>query len=286
MPKVSVILPNYNHSKYLPERLDSILGQSFSDFEVIVLDDASSDDSLEVINSYSADKRINQVIKNSQNSGSTFFQWQKGIELAKGEFIWIAESDDIAEHDFLEVLLGLMDSNVGLAYCASLWIDENSKVIHEPDHEKEDATWSGNQLISGEMLTGNLIYNASSAVFRKELISKVDFNKISTFKYAGDWLFWVQLMKDTQVVRTGKRLNHFRRHTGNVSFKAEENGLQFKEGLRVLEYIFSSTRLPFLKKREIWLRWAKKFSNSSVKSSKELLRELPWEMRTYVKFFK
>jgi glycosyltransferase involved in cell wall biosynthesis len=92
MPKVSVILPNYNHQKYLSKRIESILNQSFVDFELIILDDASKDDSREVIQTYvDKDKRITHFIKRKVNSGSTFIQWEKGISLAKGEFIWIAE---------------------------------------------------------------------------------------------------------------------------------------------------------------------------------------------------
>ena len=96
MPKVTVIIPNYNHAKFLPRRIESVLNQTFQDFEVVFLDDSSTDNSLEIFNNYSTDKRI-RLIQNNVNSGSPFKQWIKGLRESKGEYIWIAESDDFAD---------------------------------------------------------------------------------------------------------------------------------------------------------------------------------------------
>ena len=76
---VSVIIPNYNHAKYLEERIDSVLNQSYKDFEVIVLDDYSTDNSKEVINKYAGHPKVSHIILNEENSGSTFKQWHKGF---------------------------------------------------------------------------------------------------------------------------------------------------------------------------------------------------------------
>ncbi|MEG2479884.1 MAG: glycosyltransferase family 2 protein, partial [Mucinivorans sp.] len=92
-PKVSIIVPSYNHAPYLKERLDSILGQTFRDFELIILDDSSTDNSQQIIEQYSSEPRVSHVVYNKINSGNTFVQWQKGVDLAQGEWIWIAESD-------------------------------------------------------------------------------------------------------------------------------------------------------------------------------------------------
>ena len=96
MPIVTVVTPNYNHARYLPERIDSILAQTFQDFEFIILDDASTDKSREIIESYSKHEKV-KAIFNQQNSGSTFRQWKLGLGQAKGEYLWIAESDDYAD---------------------------------------------------------------------------------------------------------------------------------------------------------------------------------------------
>src|SRR5665811_2252292 len=106
MPKVSVIVPNFNHAKYLLERLESIYGQTYGNTEVILLDDCSSDDSVAVLRDYAErypDKTICRF--NEENSGGVFHQWKKGLELATGELVWIAESDDYCSANLLEELV-------------------------------------------------------------------------------------------------------------------------------------------------------------------------------------
>lgn len=93
-PLVSVIIPNYNHARFLDERIQSVLNQTYQNFELIILDDKSTDNGLEVINKYKDDSHISHIVVNEENSGSPFKQWHKGFELAKGDWIWLAESDD------------------------------------------------------------------------------------------------------------------------------------------------------------------------------------------------
>ena len=102
---VSVIVPNYCHAPYLRERIDSILNQTYQDFELILLDDCSTDNSREVLESYRNREHVSHILINEQNTGNTFLQWEKGLLLTKGEYVWIAESDDVAEPRFLETLL-------------------------------------------------------------------------------------------------------------------------------------------------------------------------------------
>lgn len=83
-PLVSVIIPNYNHAQFLDERIQTVLNQTYQNFELIILDDKSTDNSLEVINKYKNDPHVSEIVVNEENSGSTFKQWHKGFELAKG----------------------------------------------------------------------------------------------------------------------------------------------------------------------------------------------------------
>src|SRR5256884_5552042 len=126
-PKVSVIVPNYNHAPYLRERLESILTQTYKDFELLILDDGSTDDSYQIIARYERRARV-RVLVNSTNSGSAFSQWNRGISLARGEYVWIAESDDSADPHFLEMLIPVLDEtpSLGIAYCQSHLI--NTKI--------------------------------------------------------------------------------------------------------------------------------------------------------------
>src|ERR1700741_850078 len=119
-PKVSVIVPNYNHARFLRQRLDSIVGQTFQDFELILLDDCSSDDSQSILSNYADDSRV-RIEFNVVNSGSTFKQWNKGVRLARGKYIWLAESDDYADERLLERLVAMLDAEPSsvFAYCRS-----------------------------------------------------------------------------------------------------------------------------------------------------------------------
>src|SRR5579859_2961505 len=120
MPKVSVVIPNYNHARFLRKRIDSVLQQTYQDFELILLDDCSTDDSRAILSQYTADPRA-RVEFNEVNSGSTFRQWNKGVRLARGEYVWIAESDDYADEHLLETLVSRLESEPAavLAHCRS-----------------------------------------------------------------------------------------------------------------------------------------------------------------------
>ena len=120
-PYVSIIIPNYNHAPYLKQRIESVLSQSYQNFEVILLDDRSTDNSWDILQAYKGHEKVSHCLRNDRNSGSPFIQWQKGIEIAKGEWIWIAESDDWADESLLESLINLtrLYPQVPLVFCQS-----------------------------------------------------------------------------------------------------------------------------------------------------------------------
>ena len=280
MPEVSIILPNFNHAKYLKSRIESILSQSFQDFELLIFDDASTDESLEVIKSFSDSPKIRVIESNQQNSGSTFIQWSKGFEKASGKYIWIAESDDLSNPKFLEKHLNIFEENpeVGLSFSASSWIDENGKTIHQPNHENTFKK-SGAELLRDELGRGTFIYNASSCVFKKALIPWEKLDKMKKFKYCGDWLFWIGLAEKTVFYRDSERLNMFRRHNQNVSFKSETEGLQFSEGFQILSYLFKINKFTFTEKFKLLLHWSIKLHKSPLNNKPELLAKLPFPAR-------
>src|SRR5512136_264482 len=107
MPRVSVIVPNFNHAPYLTWRIDTILGQTFPDLELLILDDGSTDRSRRIIEKYRGRPRVSIQV-NPVNSGSVFRQWEKGLSLAAGDYVWIAESDDWAAPTFLERLVPVL----------------------------------------------------------------------------------------------------------------------------------------------------------------------------------
>ena len=227
MPLVSVILPNFNHQNYLVERLESILNQSFTNFEVIILDDCSTDNSILILEKYKKHPKISQYLLNKKNTGSTFSQWNKGVSLAKGKYIWIAESDDIANLKFLEKLVPILEKNknLSLAFCQSYEINSNSEIVGDwltwTDifHEKNIFTGSffmnGFEFIRNFMLYRNVIPNASAVLFRKKNYNEIG-GAVKYLKAVGDWNVWVKLLSKGGVYFTHEKLNYFRRHPQSV----------------------------------------------------------------------
>ncbi|RZJ99396.1 MAG: glycosyltransferase family 2 protein, partial [Flavobacterium sp.] len=200
-PLISVIVPNYNHGYFLEQRLSSVLNQTYPNLELIILDDFSSDNSNEIIEKFRSNQRIVSVIYNSQNSGSTFKQWEKGISIANGKYIWIAESDDDASPYLLERVMQTFTkhSDVGIVKVASIWIDQDDKVILEENLTEILGPISGTEYAVENMSFKNSLYNASSIVFRKCLAEGIIDGNIKQMRYCGDWLFWNRLLLKTSI---------------------------------------------------------------------------------------
>ena len=239
MPLVSVIVPNYCHADYLNQRIQSILNQTFQDFELIILDDASPDNgkSISIINQYKDSPQISHIVLSQTNSGSTFKQWEKGIELAKGEWIWIAESDDYCEPSFLEdSLQRVLSCPTAVLVCSeSDTIDEKGRTIGMCPLLPEGLI-KGKDFIRNHMLTGNSIWNVSATLFKKEASLRIT-NEYTHFHAAGDYLFYCQLAELGDVVFVPSVLNHFRQHTNKVTFGNSTNGTEDREVLRIIQYL-------------------------------------------------
>ena len=260
-PLVSVIIPNYNHAQYLDKRLQSVLGQTYTNFEVIILDDKSTDNSLEVIAKYQDNPHVSQVVVNEVNSGSTFKQWDKGISLAKGEIVWIAESDDWCELNMLEELVKAFLHNKGtvLAYNSTL-------VLYDDGYEANRLYLGRNQYMSGMryikhyLSLFNWIMNASCAIFSKKaaLKAKPDYKE---YKGAGDYLFWIEIAKQGNVAIVNQRLSYFCRHDGSVTSRKDIDGTNQHEVMKINDYIFSLVHVAYWRKRLIYAYHRKWFDN-------------------------
>lgn len=105
--KVSIVVPNYNHARFLDERMTSLLSQTFNDFELIVVDDGSTDNSREVIEKYCSDPRV-QTLWFETNSGTVFQRWNDGASVAKGDYLMFANADDACAPTLLETLVRIL----------------------------------------------------------------------------------------------------------------------------------------------------------------------------------
>ena len=257
---ISVIVPNYNHAPYLQERIDSILHQTYQDFELILLDDCSSDNSHDIIESYRSNPHVTQIVYNEQNSGTPFLQWNKGIKLAKGEWIWIAESDDWADLNFLETTmqLAMEHPDCGVIYAMSRYM-QNGELKWAPKCDGTTHLYSGEKFNCEHLLFGNQIMNVSMMVFRKELYEHVNPESFVNMHLCGDWMCYTQLCKQTHVAHINTLLSYYRVHSSNSSTEAEHEGRTFTEGLDVIDSLAEYYHIPAIYYSRFWGRELHKY---------------------------
>jgi len=219
MPIVSVIIPNYNHARYLHDRIESVLNQTYNKIEVIILDDCSTDNSLEIIEQYQNNALISKVITNSSNSGSPFVQWEKGIETAKGKYIWIAESDDYSELTFLENCVSRLEEgpSLSLAFCQTIPISTNDSKLQFKEVDKIDGKHNAiKELFFYDWYFRNApfrIPNASSCVFRKDYVDSSTLEEMTKYNFGGDKFLWLSILtKHPEFYFIKKSLNYQRTH--------------------------------------------------------------------------
>jgi glycosyltransferase involved in cell wall biosynthesis len=256
---VSVIIPNYNHAKYLEQRIESILNQTFKDFELIILDDCSTDNSREIIEDYSNRFPFISSYFNTSNSGSPFLQWDSGVNKSKGDFIWIAESDDFAEPGFLEKTISTMlnHPDAGLVYTDSNVVDEQTGTGYFISGKKasifKSSKWlndyfnDGKEEISDHLFLENSIYNVSSVLFRKSKYSEAG-GAGNSMKFCGDWLLYIRILLISDIAYIAQPLNTFRIHQGssvNNYFRSNE---YLRELLLVYSFVTKNISLSPLKK--------------------------------------
>lgn len=266
-PSVSIIVPNYNHAAYLPQRLDSIFNQTFQDFEVILLDDRSTDHSVEVLQKYAAQyaDKVTYLIVNEANSGSTFVQWKRGMELAKGEFIWIAESDDFCEPTLLETLYKALLAKPTATVAAANLIQVDAKGKHLSNRTSyENATFSGEIALTKHFTSGTYLWNASAVLFRKKAAQDIDWEWIRDFKFCGDWLFWCLLIQKDALVTVSPYLSYFRVHNRSVSSLEASQYRTFTEGLDIVDWILNQFPLPLEGRLATCYAWLKKLNESNI----------------------
>ena len=251
MPKVSVVVPNYNHARYLPERMASVLGQTFADFEVILCDDCSTDDSRDVIGQVARTDRRVRTCFNTVNSGSGYRQWNRGVGEAVGEYVWIAESDDSADPELLRTLVGLLDAHprVGVAYCQSLRIDERGECLGSMAEWTSDIPtdrWHVGFVGNGVdecrryLCLKNTIPNASAILFRRSVFQAAG-GAPDTFRLCADWLLWATMLTQCDVAFTPEPLNRFRFESQSVTQSRKKDGTNAEESYRVARAIEALT---------------------------------------------
>ena len=282
-PTVSVIIPNYNHAPYLKERIDSVLNQTYQDFEVIILDDCSPDNSVEVIEQYRSNPHVSHILINEHNTRNTFIQWERGISLAKGRYIWIAESDDVAELQLLETLIGQLEQHpdASVAFCHSRLIDADGALLSEQNTKNPaqpgQITIDGSCTFLRHLLIFNYIYNASMAVFRRDVYDRAN-PDYKQFRYCGDWHFWASVCAAGRVIEVYDMLSRFRQHQRKVTEDSKKDVFHvWNDEMKTIRYIASLCKLTTLEQRCLKGRLSKRLRRADMteEERQQLRNEYP-----------
>ncbi len=284
IPKVSIVVPSYNHGRFLRQRMDSILRQTYQDFEVFVLDDASTDNTREVLAEY-ANRPGVELILRQKNGGSVFRQWNAGVALARGEYVWIAESDDYADERFLEELTAVLDHNpgVGLVKCRSTIVDEEGRTAPDSREFPAERDWSRDFVIRGpedcrlQLTHGNSITNASAVLFRRQLYMDVGWADES-YRMCADWLQWSKMMLQADFAYVAQPLNYYRRHNNTVRQQCLGNVIHDLEDLRVCAYRLSHLPVSGDVTHEVCDRMARRWVYHAIGRSR-LKKSLTYDLQ-------
>ena len=215
-PMVSFIVPCYKLGHLLPECLNSILAQTYRDFEILIMDDCSPDNTPEVARSFT-DPRVMHV-RNQPNLGH-LRNYNKGIGMARGKYIWLISADDCLRHDYaLERYVRVMEEhpNVGYVFCAGCALSDHTEtgVIRSSMYRREDGIFPGREFLL-DLLKGNFIL-AASGMARKECYEKVSYFP-EDMPYGGDWYLWCMYALHYDVAFFADAMVNYRVHDLSMS---------------------------------------------------------------------
>lgn len=192
MPKVSVIIPTYNCGQYICQAVDSVLAQTYRDFELVVVDDGSTDNTRELLMQFG--KNLRYIYQ--ENKGMTAAR-NTGIKNSSGEYIAFLDSDDIWLPNKLERQVKLLDEapEVGLVYCWHYYIDEQGNRCKFWNNEVGRSFESGSRLFE-KLIERNVISGGGSTpVIRRECLAKSGMFD-EALSYCGDWDLWLRISMD------------------------------------------------------------------------------------------
>ena len=210
IPKISVVMTVYNSEKFVKQAIDSVLGQSYNDFEFIIVDDGSVDNSLNIIQEYD-DPRI-RILVNEKNSGICYSS-NRGISEATGEYIARIDSDDICHKDRFRVQVDFLDSHREIFMCGT-WrnlLYSDGKII------ESNVSVTKNNEIGFMLLFGNPMITHSTVMFRREEYNRKGYS-YERFVQAHDYKLWTQFIMDNKKIEIiPKRLLDYRINESGIT---------------------------------------------------------------------
>jgi len=216
-PVLSVTVLNYNYGRFLGECLDSILGQTFRDFELILIDDCSKDDSMAVASRYTSDPRV-RVIRHDPNRGYVY-SLHEGVEQSQGRYISVISADDLAlRNDAFERQLALLDANASASFCFSAF----AKLLEgqsepQPHHSfPQDGKLAGLEFFTRLLTADEVAVLHSGTIIRRSTFDSVG-GYARNVKYAPDTDMWLRLCLASDACYSNEVLYGYRIHASQMS---------------------------------------------------------------------
>lgn len=281
-PIISIVLPTYNRANLISETIESVINQSYTNWELIVIDDGSTDDTQKVVTSFQ-DSRIHYYfIEHSANLGKVR---NEGIRKATGEFIAFLDSDDLWKPHKLERQHSLLQMHPQASFIFSNGDQFGENVTPTPVLEN----FFVGQIFHPFLLHGRFIYYVPSLLFRKDLLRKIPLLD-EKLKSASDILFFLRMTNEVQGVFTNESMVQIRKHSHNHSNEMES--VADDEYLSVLTILFAENRLSkqdhsFLKSKTLYQQGVNFLGSKDFQKARrkffECLRHRPMRWRVWVR---
>lgn len=245
MPKVSVILPSYNHEKYIAEAIQSILNQTFQDFELLIFDDHSKDRSFEIITGFQ-DERI-QAFRNDEQKRGTYGINHAIQHIAKGEYIAIHHSDDVWDSTKLAKQVALLDDQpqYGAVFTNAQAIDEDGRPISDDSHWY--ATIFNQPNRTRHEWLRFFFYQGNALCHPSVLIRKICYDNVGLYEYGyaqlGDFNMWVRLCMRYEIFVLPEKLTKFRVRADEANASGNRPETQKRSPIEFLEILRKYTRI-------------------------------------------
>jgi glycosyltransferase involved in cell wall biosynthesis len=220
---VSVIVASYNHAEFLEQRMDSLINQTYQDIEILVIDDCSPDNSVEILRRYESNPKVRLIIR--EKNGGWVTVSNQGIEMSVGEFVIFANCDDACDPRMIERLVDSIGKNSvsGVAFCRSQMVDERDQALGDDYEIREKSirkrcivdTFIDRSEMYRFLLHSCVIPNLSAALIRRSCFDKVG---VLTSKYraCSDWDLFFRITNDFDFCYVAEPLNRFRQHSATI----------------------------------------------------------------------
>lgn len=237
---VNLIVASYNHASFLERRMDSLVGQTYPDVEILVIDDCSPDNSVEILRRYESHSKVRLIVR--ERNGGWVTVSNQGVDLSAGEFILFANCDDDCDPRMVERLVGAMTRypSAGIAFCRSLMVDEGDAVLGDDFTIREKAfreRCCSDTLLSGAeasrfLLHSCVIPNLSAALIRRECFDRVGYLS-SEYRVCCDWDLFFRIAERYDVAYVAEPLNRFRQHKKTIRSVTKDR-VVYEEYFRLL----------------------------------------------------